>query len=74
MGKLTGSFWQFESSILAQSLGFSLSLENLTVDKDRAKKNHTMVQKTADVCARFQINADGHYSSGNYLFGYHHIL
>ncbi|ERE63158.1 hypothetical protein H671_xg20743 [Cricetulus griseus] len=41
----------------------SVSLENLTVDKDRAKKNHTMVQKTADVCARFQINADGHYSS-----------
>lgn len=45
MGKLTGSFWQFESNILAQSLGFSLSLENLTVNKDGAKKNHTMTPK-----------------------------
>jgi hypothetical protein len=42
MGKLTSSFWQFKSNILAQSLGFSLSLENLTVDKDGTKKKITL--------------------------------
>lgn len=45
MGKLTGSFWQFESNILAQSLGLSLSLENLTVDKDGTKRNHSKESK-----------------------------
>lgn len=45
MAKLTGSFWQFESNILAQSLGLSLSLENLTVDKDGTKRNHSKESK-----------------------------
>lgn len=74
MGKLIGSSWQFKNSILAQSLIFSLNLENLALDRDEAKKNHVAIPKTADLCLLFQANTDCYCLSESYFFGHNPIL